>query len=413
MAEKSGLPGKIRFEVGKTDDRPETLRTAGADDRGIIEKVDEVIVTAVHHEASDVHFEPSASGTVVRARVNGALTPLQHFPSELHPKVVNRIKILSAMDITRSRIPQRGYFKVIIEDRKIEIYANAFPSVAGEKIVLKIHYRKALTLALDHLGMFPTMLQPFREACLRQHGLILIVGPPGSGKTSTSYAILQLLHSVEKEMMSIEHVLKFEIPGMVQGRPDDLADFSFAMGVRAMMDQGPDIALVGEVNEPEVARAIVQGAFAKRIVVARMTSNDTISAISTLVDMGVQPFLVTAALNTVLSQRLVRKICAECRESYTPPPELLDELGYRLPANTLFHRGRGCEACDQTGMTGILGIFELFLPGEEVNDLIIARKPASTVREAALKGGMTPLKKDGVQKVIKGYTSVEEVLNAL
>jgi type II secretory ATPase GspE/PulE/Tfp pilus assembly ATPase PilB-like protein len=332
---------------------------------------------------------------------------------DLHHKIINRVKILSGMDITLSRIPQRGYFKVVIEERKIELYTFCFPSVLGEKVVMQIHYRKAVSLSLDHLGMFPTMLGPFKKAVARSHGLILIVGPPGNGKTTTSYCVLGELDSPGKSIMSFEHVLKYEIEGMTQGRPDEVAEFHFADGVKAMMDQSPDVALVGEVNEEEVGKGVIHGAFAARVVIARMSGNDTISALNTLVDMGIQPFLVTACLNAALAQRLVRKLCDKCRRPFKPPPSVIEELGYRLPPETQFFEGAGCEACNGTGYRGFLGIFELFLPSEQVHQLMIARASQDQVREAALQAGMTPLKKDGIQKAIKGYTTIEEVMHAL
>jgi len=405
---------KVQFEVGRQDEAAEEARRPGAaDDKGIVEQVDDLILQAIRKEATDIHIEPTHDGLRVRARVEGRLVQIAAIAMELHPKVINRVKILSSMDITRSRIPQRGYFKVIIEERRVELYVYCFPSVLGEKVVLQVHYRKGVQLGLEHLGLFPTMLKPFREAVRQIHGLILVVGPPGNGKTTTSYAVLKEKHAEDKLVMSFEHVLKYELPGMVQGRPDEIAEFTFPDGIRAMMDQEPDMALVGEVNESEVARSIIQGAFAARMVVARMTGNDSISAVQTLVDMGVQPFLVTASLNAVLAQRTVRKICDKCREPYEPPPAVIEELGYRLPDGTKFFHGKGCQACRGTGYRGVLGIFELFVPNEETNELIVARAPQNQVREAALTAGMTPLKKDGIQKAVKGYTPIEEVLSVL
>jgi len=410
MAEKSS---KIEFEIARKEEPADDFRRGGVEDKGVIQKLDDVMMQAVHREATDIHIEPTHDAVGVRARVDGVLRPLDSFPLDLHHKIINRVKILSGMDITLSRVPQRGYFKVVIDDRKIELYTYCFPAVLGEKVVMQIHYRKAIGLSLDHLGMFPTMLAPFKKAVSRSHGLILIVGPPGNGKTTTSYCVLKELDSPGKSIMSFEHVLKYEIEGMTQGRPDEVAEFHFADGVKAMMDQQPDVAVVGEVNEEEVAKSIIHGAFAARVIVARMSGNDTISALHTLVDMGIQPFLVTACLNGALAQRLVRKLCDKCRKPYQPPQHLVEELGYRLPPETQFFEGTGCEACNGTGYRGFLGIFEMFLPNEQTHRLMIARASQDQVREAALQGGMTPLKKDGVQKALKGYTSIEEVMHAL
>ena len=221
------------------------------------------------------------------------------------------------------------------------------------------------------------------------------------------------LNSPQKSLAAFEFVNKYEIPGLVQGKPAPQVDFKFVDGVRSMMDSAPDVALVGELQDPEVARLSIQGAFSRRIVIARMAAHDAANALVTLMDMGVQPFLLTAAVNAVLAQRLVKRICDRCKEAYAPPPQLLAEIGYNMPPDVQFSRGRGCAACGGTGYRGHFGLFELVVLNEEINNLLVARRPPQDIREAVVRQGLPSLKRDGVNKVVMGYTSIEEVMNSI
>ena len=403
---------KFKYEVGKSKDeeipKPEVM-----EDKSAIEKVELVLEEAISNTASDIHFEPLEKELRVRMRINGQLETTTSLPKELHTKVINRIKILSAMDITRNRIAQRGYFKLNIDEKAIEVYTNIYPCITGEKAFLKLHYRKAISMQLEHLGFFVEMLNLYKEALTKTHGLIIVAGPPANGRTSTLYACLNFLNSPKKNMCSFEHYIKYEIPGLIQGKPDELANFTFGDGVKAMLTQEPDVALVGELQEAEAVKHSIQAAFGNRIILGRMATNDTTSTISAMIDMGIPPFLITAALNAVLAQRLVRRICEGCKEPYKPHKQVVEDLGFKMRPDLVFYRGKGCAKCGGTGFYGKIGIFELFIPKEDVNNLIIQRAPASEIREAAIKSGMIPLKRDGIQKIGMGYTSLEEILNII
>lgn len=402
---------KLKFETGQREE--EQQKPGQPEDRGIIDRVDELIAQALASRATDLHVEPGATESRVRVRVEGTLRDLTTFASPLHGKVANRFKILGGMDITRNRIPQSGFFKVEGEGGRAECNAFIFPSTVGEKVTITIQTKRGLELSLEHLGFYTEVLKGYKDALTKPHGLVIVAGPPASGRTTTCYASLAFLNSPQKALTAFEHANKYEIPGLVQGKPAPQVDFTFFDGVKAMMDSAPDVALVGDVQDPEVARLMLQGAFAKRIVLARMAAHDTANALVALMDMGVQPFLLTAAVNAVLAQRLVRRICDGCKEGYTPPEQVITEIGYKMRPDVQFYRGRGCAACGGTGCRGYIGIFELLVLNEDINNLLVARKTPNDIRDAAAKAGMSSLKRDGINKVVMGYTSVEEVLNAL
>lgn len=403
---------KLKFETGGKDEEGQQ-KAPQAEDRSIVEKVDDLLLQALQAGATDVHVEPGEEATRVRMRVDGTLQELASLAENIHHKVVNRLKILGGMDITRSKIAQRGFFKVQHDEHSAECHASVFPSVAGEMVTIDVQYKRGLDLSLEHLGFFTEVLKGYKDALAKPHGLVLVAGPPASGRTTTCYASLAFLNSPQKSVLTFELVNKYELPGVVQGKPSPIHEFNFVDGVRAAMDSAPDVVLVGECQDPEVARLMIQGAFSKRIVIGRMAAHDASNALVTLMDMGVQPFLITAAVNTVLAQRLVRRICDRCKEGYAPSEQLVADIGYKMRPDLQFFRGKGCAACGGTGYRGYIGIFELLSLGEEVAELLVGRRSAQEIREAAAAKGMVSLKRDGMNKAVMGYTSIEEVLNAL
>jgi type II secretory ATPase GspE/PulE/Tfp pilus assembly ATPase PilB-like protein len=397
------------YEPGKRKDYTSGITF---DDKGLSKKVDDAILTAIKRQATDIHFEPMQDNVQIRMRINGLMEKVEEIPINALHNIINRIKVLSSMDITKSKITQEGYFKYNAE-KPVEIYSYIFPCIFGERAVLKLQYKREISLNLDELGMQASMLENLKKALARQNGLILVVGPPGNGKTTTLYAIMNYLNTPDKNLMSFENTIKYTLPNLTQSKPDERTDFSFADGVKGMMDQDPDVALVGDIQSLEVARIVIHSAFYKRIVIARLSANDSINAISYLIDMGIQPFLVTASLNAILAQRIVRRLCDHCKEAYQPSPALLKEIGYKLRPDIQFYKANGCEKCSNTGYSGLTGIFELFTPNETINELIIAKEARKTIIEAAIASGFIPLKKDGIIKAASGITTVEEVLNCI
>jgi len=407
--------GKVQFEAGRKPTAQDLKQAqAGADDRGIIQKVDEVMQKAVTEGATEIHFEPHSDRLVVRIRIKQALKAVDvEIPESMKTNVVNRLKVLSGMDITRTKIPQNGYFKLAVDERKIELYTYVMPSLYGETVIVRVQYKQSATLRIGQLGMSPKVLPTLQKALARGAGLYLVTGPPGSGKRTTVYsAILEVL-TPDKLGMAIDPMIKYEIPGMVQSTIDDKSEFTLAEGIRALMKQEPDVAYIGDVIGVDEARAAIQGAFAKRIVLCRMTANDCVNAIQNFLDMGIQPFLVAAAVASIINQRLLRKLCPACRVPYPADADIQKEIGMRLKEGTKFFRARGCNQCENTGYVGVQVLFEVYAPSEELNKLIVAKEPVQKVRQQALQEGMVSLKMDGILKAMHGLVTLEDVLNAL
>lgn len=406
---------KPQFEAGGRSGAVDVRQMqAAAEDRGIVKQVDSIIEKAVQDGATEIHLEPHQNALVIRVRVGTDLHPVDlEVPENKITNVINRVKVLSSMDITRSKIPQAGFFKLTVDEKPLELYSNVLPTLYGEAVVIRVEYKQSATMTLDQLGMTAKVLGGFKKALSRGSGLYLITGPPGSGKRSTAYASLLEVHSPDKLTMGFDPVIKYEIPGMIQGKVEEKSEFTLAEAVDAMLKQEPDVAYIGDITCIEEATAAIQGAFSKRILICRMTSTDCVNAAQNLIDMGVQPFLVAASLTAITNQRLVRKLCSACRQAYPVDQNLQKVLGVRLREGSTFYRPGACDACDGTGYVGVQSIFELFVPSEELNKLLVAGEQVAEIRQQALKEGMVPLKMDGIGKAMHGLVAVEDVLNAL
>ena len=406
---------KIQFEAAKKslDGDARHDRTA-VDDRGIVQKVDQIIQEAVQGGATEIHLEPHAESLVVRTRIKGSLNNVGiDIPDRMKSNVINRIKVLSGMDITKGKIPQSGFFKLTIDEKKIELYAHILPTLYGETTIIKVQYKQSATMRLEQLNMTPKMLAAFQKALSRGSGLYLITGPPGSGKRTTAYASIMEVLKEDQLAMGFDPVIKYEIPGMIQGKPEENSEYTFAQGIEALMKQEPDVAYIGDMTCVEDVRASIQGAFAKRVVLCRMTANDCVNALQNILDMGVQPFLVAASLASIVNQRMLRKLCPSCRVSYPADDAIQRELGFRLQPGTQFFRPQGCDACENTGYNGVHVIFELYLPSEELNKLIVAKESVQNIRQQATQEGLISLKMDGIMKAMQGLVALEDVLNSL
>ncbi len=404
---------KITFESQKKQIEDPLKMKSAADEKSVIQEVDKILGEAIESGASEIHFEPDQEGYRIRVRQGTLLNEVGTVQEKLKGNVANRLKVLGGMDITKNKIPQSGFFKIQKGEKKIELYVYILPTLYGESIVIKISYKVSATMRLNQLGMNPNVLNEYIKALAKGSGLYLITGPPGSGKRTTAYA--SILETIKPQClaMGFDPIIKYEIPKMVQGKPEEKSEFTFAEAISALMKQEPDIAYIGDITNENEARATIQGAFAKRIVLARMTANDTINAIQNLVDMGVQPFLLAASLTSIINQRLIRKLCPACRVPYPVDEAVQRELGFKLPENARFYRAKGCPQCNNTGYQGVVALFELYRPSEELNKMIVAKEAIQTIRAQAYKEGLISLKKDGVSKALMGLATLEDVLNSL
>ncbi len=406
---------KVVFESARKADADMRQARNPAEDKSVIEEVDKVIAAAADTGATEVHLEPVQDGYTIRVReAGGALRKVNEIPERLKLNVANRIKVLAGLDITKSRIPQSGYFKMVVGEKKLELNVFSQPMLYGELIIIKLSYKVSATLRLAQLGMHPNVLAAYQKALARGSGLILVTGPPGSGKRSSIYASILEILKPDQLALGFDPVVKYEVPGMVQGKPEEKSEYTFAEAVVGLMRQEPDVAYIGEISNDAEARATIQGAFAKRVVFARMTANDSVSAIQNLTDMGIQPFLLVASLVAVINQRLVHRLCTACRQAYPADAGLEREIGFKLPDGSQFFRaGGGCPACNGSGHVGNLGLFELYRPSEELGKMIIAKEPVQSIRARAFKDMSFTLKVDGINKALAGYVSLEDVLNCL
>jgi type II secretory ATPase GspE/PulE/Tfp pilus assembly ATPase PilB-like protein len=403
---------KMTFEPQKKQVE-DTVKRSAIDEKSVIQEVDKILNDALENGATEIHFEPDPEKYLIRARIGNLLNEVGTVPEKLKGNIANRLKVLGGMDITKSKIPQSGYFKVTKGEKKVELYVYLLPTIYGESITVKISYKVSATMHLNQLGMNPNILNEYIKALAKGAGLYLITGPPGSGKRTTVYASILEVYKSNTLAMGFDPIVKYEIPGMIQGKPDEKSEFTFAEAISSLMKQEPDIAYIGDITNEGEARATIQGAFAKRIVLARMTANDTINAIQNLVDMGVQPFLLAASLTAIINQRLIRKLCPACKEGYKVSDAIQRELGFKLPENAMFYRAKGCQQCGNTGFSGVVALFELYRPSEELNKMIVAKDSIQNIRNEAYKEGLVSLKKDGVAKTLMGLVTLEDVLNAL
>lgn len=406
---------KAQFESAKKSREADAGKIRMAtEDKGIVQQVDKIIQEAVEAGATEIHLEPLQDALVIRTRIKGALRAVDiDIPDDMKNNVINRIKVLSGMDITKTKVPQSGFFKLSLEEKKIELYTYVMPTLHGEATIIKVQYKQSATRGLDQLGMTKNMLASFKKSLSRGSGLYLITGPPGSGKRTTAYAAVLEILKPEMLAMGFDPVIKYEVPGMIQGKPEEKSEFTFAEGVQSVMKQEPDVAYIGDITCHEDARAAIQGAFAKRVVLCRMTANDCINAVQNIIDMGVQPFLLAASLSVIINQRILRRLCKNCHEPYPADQNIQKELGFRLPEGAKFFHPKGCDTCENTGFSGSSAIYELYIPSEELNKLIVSKAPLDSLRQRAVKEGMISLKMDGITKAMRGLVTVEDVLNSI
>jgi general secretion pathway protein E len=398
------------------DGAPERGDDAVADARDlanqppVIRFVNLLIREAHDARASDIHLESTRQGLRVRLRVDGVLSDAPTPPKGKQAAVVSRVKLLADLDIAERRLPQDGRIRVRLEERELDLRVSTAPTLYGESVVLRLLDRGGRPVGLDELGMAPDLLEQFRQLARRPHGILLATGPTGSGKTTTLYAALALRDTTAEKVVTVEDPVEYHLEGVTQIPVQRKAGITFAAALRSILRQDPDVLMVGEMRDPETAEIATQAAMTGHLVFSTLHTNDAISAIPRLVDLKVEPYLVTATLEAVLAQRLVRKVCPDCRETYRPDPQVAALLAQQPIGKVSLMRGRGCNSCRQTGYRGRTGIFELLIVTDDVKQSITKLEPLTKLREIARAQGMRTLREDGWTKAQAGITTVEEVL---
>ena len=371
--------------------------------------VDIILTQAARDGASDIHIEPDEDSLRIRFRIDGILYEIPSPPKHLELAIISRIKVLSDLDIATTRLPQDGHFKKSLEGREIDCRVSTIPTIYGENVVIRILNPATALLGLDELGFSPEILTQFEEVISQPWGTILVTGPTGSGKTTTLYAALNRINTVEKNIITIEDPVEYRLGLIRQIQVNPKAGLTFVSGLRSMVRQDPDVIMVGEIRDHETAEISSQAALTGHLVFSTLHTNDAPGAVIRLVNMGIEPFLIAGSVIGVVAQRLVRTICSRCKESYKPSKVLLHRLGLEVSKSYIFYRGRGCKECKETGYKGRIGLFELLKVTDEIRELIIKGISPTAIRKKAEKEGMKELREDGISKILQGTTTIEEV----
>jgi general secretion pathway protein E len=389
-------------------DEPVDLLDA-TDEAPIIRLVNSVLFQAVKERASDVHFEPYEREFVVRYRIDGVLYNVLTPPQRLQAAITSRIKLMAHLNIAERRLPQDGRIGLRIAGRDIDVRVSSIPTVHGERLVLRLLEKGAVNLELETLGFDPRQMEQMKRILALPNGIVLVTGPTGAGKTTTLYGAISRINSPDRNILTIEDPIEYQLKGIGQMQVNPKIELTFASGLRSILRQDPDVILVGEIRDSETAEIAVQAALTGHLVLSTLHTNDAASAITRLVDMGVEPFLVSSSVSAILAQRLVRRVCDHCKTPYTPSPAEVAKLGLPPGDHTFFH-GTGCAECTQTGYRGRLGIFEILTMDEPLRALILTHPDTAHVREYADRHGVGTLREDGAAKVRAGLTTTEEVV---
>lgn len=384
-----------------------------AQEASVVRLVNEILLEAIENRASDVHIESQASGVVIRYRIDGILHN-QPVPPEINhfqAAIISRLKIMSRLNIAEKRLPQDGRIKLKVRGREIDVRLSVIPMIHGEGLVMRILDKGAIKFELQSLGMDPDTYRRFRHLIDLPHGIILVTGPTGSGKTTTLYSSLIEINSPDTKIITTEDPVEYQLAGINQIQVHPKIGLTFAASLRSILRHDPDVVLVGEIRDLETAENAIQASLTGHLVFSTLHTNDAASSYSRLVDMGVEPFLVSSTVEGIMAQRLVRRLCPECKEAYRPQPgEMPDDFPWELLEDRMLYRAKGCRACRGFGYRGRLGIYELMLSTESVRQLAHDRASSWDVKRAAIADGMKTLRDDGFRKAMEGVTSMEEVL---
>ncbi len=422
----SSAVGNVKADVAtfgfgdETDaDDAEAARRV-SEEAPIVRIANTIIQQAVRERASDIHVEPQERGVRVRYRIDGVLHEVMTVPRHVQAPLISRYKIMSDMNIAERRIPQDGRIAVRVDSADYDLRVSSIPvhltTGMSEKIVMRILDKNSVLIGLDKLGFLPDIQAQLEELVVQPNGMVLCTGPTGSGKTTTLYSVLNKLNSVEKNIVTVEDPVEYQLPGISQVQVNKKAGLNFGIALRAFLRQDPDIIMVGEMRDLETCSIAIESSLTGHLVLSTLHTNDAPSAVIRMIDMGVEPFLISATVICVLAQRLARRICKECKEEYQAPATVLRRFGFR-PENpdqmVTLYRGRGCDNCRNTGFRGRIGIHEMMRMNDEIAELIARRAPLADIRDAAKAYGMMELREDGLKKVLLGYTTPDEVMSVV
>jgi general secretion pathway protein E len=397
---------KIAHEL----DEPQDLLDA-TDEAPIIRLVNSVLFQAVRQRASDIHFESFERGLVIRYRIDGVLYPILTPPKHLQSSIIARLKIMAGLNIAEKRLPQDGRFAIRTAGKDVDLRVSVLPTSHGERVVLRLLEKENRLLNLSEMGFSPDRLHTIQQLIRLTHGILLVTGPTGSGKTTTLYAALSEINAPDKNIITVEDPVEYQILGIGQMQVNPKINLTFAAGLRSILRQDPDVIMIGEIRDRETAEIAIHASLTGHLVFSTLHTNDAASAATRLIDMGIEPFLVASSVVAVLAQRLIRKVCPDCKQSYQPDDEELIRLGV-VPGKSkpTFYRGTGCPACTQTGYRGRTGIHELLVLDDEIRRLIGNKADAAAIRQSAVSRGMVLLKEEAAEKIFAGITTTEEVM---
>jgi type IV pilus assembly protein PilB len=384
-----------------------------SEDAPVIKLVNQIVAQAVERGASDIHLAPDGRELRVRFRVDGVLSDVTTVQRRMAAGVISRIKIMAELNIAEKRLPQDGRVGLVVDGRHIDLRVVTLPSVHGEGVVMRVLDKESVVVELDKLGMADPERERFERACRETHGAVLVTGPTGSGKSTTLYAALQMLNTPEKNIITVEDPVEYEMTGLTQVQVSAKVGLTFAAGLRSMVRADPDIIMVGEIRDRETAQIAVESALTGHLVLSTLHTNDAPSAITRLIEMGVEPFLVASALDCIVAQRLARMLCSSCKRRTIIPAKVLQENGYRARMELEAYEPAGCRRCGSSGYRGRLGLYEVMKMSPEIQALALERSPAEAIRDVAVSQGMTRLRDDGLQKVRQGRTSMAEIARVI
>jgi len=403
--------GGLGSESARSDDMDASSLQEMANQAPVVKLLNLILLQAIKDHASDIHFEPFEDDFKVRYRVDGALYEMKAPPKSLALALTSRVKVMANLDIAERRLPQDGRILVNIGNASVDLRVSVLPTVFGESVVLRVLDKSVVSLSLEQVGMSAGILKEFRRLIQKPNGIILVTGPTGSGKTTTLYSALREINKIEFKIITTEDPVEYDIEGIIQVPIKPKINLDFARCLRSILRQDPDVIMVGEIRDEETAQIAIQSSLTGHLVFSTLHTNDAPGAVTRLIDMGVEPFLITSSLEAVVAQRLVRTLCKKCKEPYKPSDAILQEVGLTRAdvGQRDFFIGRGCKVCNFTGYKGRTGVYEFFIMNDAIKELVLQKAPTVVLRQKAQEFGMRTLREDGLIKVFEAQTSIEEI----